>query len=61
MQAMGLKIKIKTRGSSRPLTPAALLQVPNTGKPAGTVAAVTKEGYKLHDRIIRPADVGVTI
>lgn len=29
------------------------------GKVAGTVAAVTKVGYKLHDRTLRPALVGV--
>ena len=38
----------------------ALFNVPLAeGKEAGTVAAVTKAGYKLHDRIIRPAEVGV--
>ena len=26
---------------------------------AGTIAAVTKPGYRLHDRVIRPAEVGV--
>lgn len=29
------------------------------GKSAGTVVVVSKIGYKLHDRIIRPALVGV--
>ncbi|CAG0880311.1 unnamed protein product [Cyprideis torosa] len=29
------------------------------GKEPGTVAVVTKIGYKLHDRILRPALVGV--
>ena len=38
----------------------ALFNVPLAeGKEAGTVAAVTKAGYKLHDRVIRPAEVGV--
>lgn len=37
----------------------ALFNVPDGDKPAGTIAAVTKAGYKLHDRVIRPAEVGV--
>ncbi|HAY77578.1 MAG TPA: nucleotide exchange factor GrpE [Gemmatimonadetes bacterium] len=37
----------------------ALFNVPKGEKEAGTVAAVTKVGYKLHDRVIRPATVGV--
>ena len=37
----------------------ALFNVPKGEKEAGTVAAVTKVGYKLHDRVIRPAEVGV--
>lgn len=38
----------------------ALFNVPLTeGEIQGTVAAVTKPGYKLHDRVIRPAEVGV--
>ncbi|OVA10057.1 GrpE nucleotide exchange factor [Macleaya cordata] len=38
----------------------ALFQIPDGSKPAGTVAAVLKSGYMLYDRIIRPAEVGVT-
>ena len=37
----------------------ALFNVPDNDKEAGTVAVVTKMGYKLHDRVIRPAEVGV--
>ena len=38
----------------------ALFQQPATeGKVPGTIAAVTKIGYKLHSRTIRPALVGV--
>ena len=37
----------------------ALFQQPAPEKPSGTVAVVTKVGYKLHDRTIRPALVGV--
>ncbi|KAL1566997.1 grpE protein 2, mitochondrial-like [Salvia divinorum] len=39
----------------------AVFQVPDASKPAGRVAVVLKAGYKLHDRVIRPADVGVTV
>ncbi|KAK9689388.1 hypothetical protein RND81_09G056300 [Saponaria officinalis] len=39
----------------------AVFQVPDSSKPPGTVAVVLKAGYKLHDRIIRPSEVGVTV
>lgn len=35
----------------------AIQKVPNTGKPAGTVVQVLQPGYKLHDRLLRPATV----
>jgi len=41
---------------------AALFKVPSAqagGLAPGTVAMVTKAGYRLNDRVIRPADVGV--
>ncbi|KAF6159174.1 hypothetical protein GIB67_032791 [Kingdonia uniflora] len=38
----------------------AVYQIPDDSKPVGTVASVLKPGYMLHDRIIRPAEVGVT-
>ncbi|KAF5461141.1 hypothetical protein F2P56_020960 [Juglans regia] len=38
----------------------AVFQLPDGSKPPGTVAAVLKSGYLLHDRVIRPAEVGVT-
>lgn len=37
----------------------AVYEVDDDTKPAGTVAVVLKTGYKLHDRVIRPAVVGV--
>lgn len=37
----------------------ALFETQDPGKEPGTVAVVTKIGYKLHDRTIRPAMVGV--
>ncbi|KAI3928519.1 hypothetical protein MKW98_024120 [Papaver atlanticum] len=38
----------------------ALFQIPDGSKPAGIVAAVVKSGYMLHERVLRPAEVGVT-
>ncbi|KAG7546149.1 GrpE nucleotide exchange factor [Arabidopsis suecica] len=38
----------------------AVFQVPDASKPEGTVAHVLKYGYTLYDRVIRPAEVGVT-
>uniref|UniRef100_A0A2C9W772 GrpE protein homolog n=1 Tax=Manihot esculenta TaxID=3983 RepID=A0A2C9W772_MANES len=38
----------------------AVFQVPDASKPPGTVAAVLKAGYSMYDRVIRPAEVGVT-
>ncbi|XP_059662441.1 grpE protein homolog 2, mitochondrial-like isoform X2 [Cornus florida] len=39
----------------------AVFQVPDASKPPGTVAVVLKAGYMLYDRVIRPAEVGVTV
>ncbi|KAL0406959.1 UNVERIFIED_CONTAM: GrpE protein2, mitochondrial [Sesamum latifolium] len=39
----------------------AVFQVPDASKPADRVAVVLKAGYMLHDRVIRPAEVGVTV
>ncbi|KAM0070748.1 putative GrpE nucleotide exchange factor [Helianthus debilis subsp. tardiflorus] len=39
----------------------AVFQVPDNTKAPDTVAVVLKAGYTLHDRIIRPAEVGVII
>ncbi|KAG8365110.1 hypothetical protein BUALT_Bualt18G0070300 [Buddleja alternifolia] len=39
----------------------AVFQVPDASKPADRVAIVLKAGYMLHDRVIRPAEVGVTV
>ena len=36
-----------------------MFEVPDTGKPAGTVVQVLQAGYKIHDRLLRPALVGV--
>ncbi|KAL5548474.1 hypothetical protein UlMin_003705 [Ulmus minor] len=38
----------------------AVFQISDASKPPGTVAVVLKSGYMLYDRVIRPAEVGVT-
>lgn len=37
----------------------ALYEAPDASKEPGTISEVCKEGWKLHDRVIRPAMVGV--
>src|SRR5215472_11123160 len=37
----------------------AIFEAENTGKPAGTVVEVLQPGYVQHDRLLRPAMVGV--
>ncbi|HUZ73112.1 MAG TPA: nucleotide exchange factor GrpE [Stellaceae bacterium] len=37
----------------------AMFEVENTGQPAGAVVQVLQPGYLLHDRLLRPAMVGV--
>ncbi|KAI8477514.1 MAG: mitochondrial grpE-type co-chaperone of the HSP70 system [Monoraphidium minutum] len=37
----------------------AMFEVPDASKEPGMVAAVTKRGYKMHERILRAAEVGV--
>jgi molecular chaperone GrpE len=37
----------------------AVFELENTGRPAGTVVEVLQPGYVLHDRLLRPAMVGV--
>jgi molecular chaperone GrpE len=37
----------------------AIFEAENTGKPAGTIVEVLQPGYLLHDRLLRPAMVGV--
>ena len=37
----------------------AMFEVPNSDFPGGTVAQVVQPGYRLHDRLLRPARVGV--
>ncbi|CAM8949750.1 unnamed protein product [Rhodiola kirilowii] len=39
----------------------AVFQVPDGTKPADTVAVVLKAGYLLHERVLRPAEVGVRV
>jgi molecular chaperone GrpE len=37
----------------------AMFEVPDSDYPGGTVAQVIQPGYRLHDRLLRPARVGV--
>lgn len=37
----------------------AMFEVENSGQPAGTIAQVLQNGYQMHDRLLRPALVGV--
>ena len=37
----------------------AMFEVPGTGQPNGTVVQVLQAGYVIHDRLLRPALVGV--
>lgn len=39
----------------------ALFEVPDPTTPAGTVVQVMQPGYRLHDRLVRPARVGVAV
>ena len=36
-----------------------MFETPGTGQPGGTVIQVIEKGYTLHDRLLRPARVGV--
>lgn len=36
-----------------------MFENPGTGKPAGTIIQVIETGYTIHDRLLRPARVGV--
>ncbi len=36
-----------------------MFETPGTGRPAGTIIQVIDAGYMLHDRLLRPARVGV--
>ena len=38
----------------------AIAQEPSTQYPAGTVTRITRYGYQLHDRVVRPAEVIVS-
>jgi molecular chaperone GrpE len=37
----------------------AIMEVENSGQPGGTVVQVLQPGYAMHDRLLRPAMVGV--
>ncbi|HXV25104.1 MAG TPA: nucleotide exchange factor GrpE [Alphaproteobacteria bacterium] len=37
----------------------AMFEVPNTGQPAGTVVQLMQAGWIMHDRLLRPALIGI--
>lgn len=37
----------------------AMFEVPDSGKPAGIIVQVVQDGYMIHDRLLRPALVGI--
>jgi molecular chaperone GrpE len=37
----------------------AMFEVPSTGQPGGSIVQVVQAGYRMHDRLLRPAMVGV--
>lgn len=39
----------------------ALVQQPDPGRPEGTVVAELGKGYRLHDRVLRPSKVAVSV
>ena len=39
----------------------ALLQQPSAEHPEGTVVAELGKGYKIHDRVLRPSKVAVSV
>jgi molecular chaperone GrpE len=54
-------VRIETVGAAfDPNQHEAIAQEPSTEHPAGTVTRATQVGYKLHDRVIRPAQVFVS-
>ncbi len=36
-----------------------MFEIPGSGKPGGTIMQVMEDGYTIHDRLLRPARVGV--
>jgi molecular chaperone GrpE len=36
-----------------------MFEIPGSGKPSGTIVQVLQPGYLIHDRLLRPALVGV--
>jgi molecular chaperone GrpE len=54
-------VRIETVGTAfDPNFHQALAQEPSNEHPAGTITRATQAGYKLHDRVIRPAQVFVS-
>ena len=58
MGKMGIH-PVRTDGLFDPNLHEVLFEAPGTGQPAGTVIQVIEPGYMIHDRLLRPARVGV--
>lgn len=55
---MGIR-PVETEGLFNPNHHEVMFEVPGTGQPAGTIIQVMEPGYMIHDRLLRPARVGV--
>ena len=59
-QANGLELYCKEPGDNfDPAIHEALMEYPDPSKESGTVGQVIKVGFKLNQRVLRPAEVGV--
>ncbi len=58
MAKMGIQ-KVDTSGVFNPNVHEVMFEAPGTGQPAGTIIQVIEPGYMIHDRLLRPARVGV--
>jgi len=59
MGANGVFVVDPTGEKFNPNLHEALAQYPDPSKEPGTVAACYKKGYKIHDRVLRAAEVAV--
>jgi molecular chaperone GrpE len=50
---------VDTEGLFNPNHHEVMFEAPGTGEPAGTIIQVMEPGYMIHDRLLRPARVGV--
>jgi molecular chaperone GrpE len=61
LERFGIR-EIKARGTPfDPTRHEAIMEVNDPSRPPGSVADVMEEGYTIHDRLLRPAKVSVTL